>query len=185
MFGLVLLVPVLILIGIFIKLSDSGPIFFRQQRVGKNGKLFVIYKFRSMRVDAAANNGVFEPGNISRITTIGAFIRKNKLDELPQLYNVLIGDMSIVGPRPEVEKWVKVYPEEWRIVHSVKPGITDNASIEFRNEEQILSTSEIPEKAYMEVILPRKLLLYEQYVENQTFLGDLIIIFQTLLHITK
>lgn len=157
-----------------------GPIIFLQQRIGLNGKPFYLYKFRSMYILGEAKIGTFHAGDTSRITPLGKFLRKTKLDELPQLFNVLKGDMSIVGPRPEVEKWTKVYPEKWAIVHKVKPGITDNASILFRNEEEILKNSPNPEETYKNEILPRKLDLYIDYVNNHSFLGDMKIIFHTI-----
>jgi lipopolysaccharide/colanic/teichoic acid biosynthesis glycosyltransferase len=163
-----------------IKLTMPGPIFFIQQRVGKNGKLFNLIKFRTMKVASGKKIGSFDAGDTSRITPLGAFLRKYKLDELPQLLNVLLGEMSFVGPRPEVRQWTLVYPEKWKIVHSVKPGITDNASIEFRNEEFILAESEDPLKTYEEVILPRKLELYIDYVQARSFWGDITIILKTI-----
>jgi lipopolysaccharide/colanic/teichoic acid biosynthesis glycosyltransferase len=178
--GLVLLFPLLMVICFLIKITQKGPIFFKQKRVGRGGKIFVLYKFRSMKVLESAKEGFFEPGNISRITSLGKLLRKTKLDELPQLINVLKGEMSLVGPRPEVEKWVAVYPERWENVFSVKPGMTDKASIIYRNEESILKGSENPEKTYEETILPRKLEIYEDYVENNSFFGDLKLIFKTL-----
>jgi lipopolysaccharide/colanic/teichoic acid biosynthesis glycosyltransferase len=179
--GLILLIPLFIALGFIIKLNDKGPLFFRQRRVGKGGKIFTLYKFRSMRFSEHSGTGIFEPGNSCRVTPIGKFIRKTKLDELPQLFNVLIGDMSLVGPRPEVEKWVAVYPEKWHHILTVKPGITDNASIVFRDEEDWLSQSSDPEDTYLNVILPRKLELYIQYVNNHTFFGDMRIIFHTVI----
>jgi len=122
----------------------------------------------------------FEPGNKSRITKTGAIIRKTKLDELPQLINILCGSMSFVGPRPEVEYWVAKYPDRWKLIHQVRPGLTDNASLEFRNEEEILAQSSDPEKEYEEIILPRKLDLYEDYVKNNSFVTDIKIIFLTI-----
>jgi lipopolysaccharide/colanic/teichoic acid biosynthesis glycosyltransferase len=181
--GLFILSPFFLVIGLIIKLDDNGPVFFSQKRVGKSGKLFGLYKFRSMRVFEKAKDGLFEPGNVLRITPVGKFLRKTKLDELPQLYNVLKGEMSLVGPRPEVEKWVLVYPERWKLVLSILPGITDNASIEFRNEESILSTSDDPEKTYREIILPKKLDLYEYYVHNHSFIGDMKLIVRTFVHL--
>lgn len=133
-----------------------------------------------MQVFNEAAKGSFDAGNSSRITPFGRFLRKTKLDELPQLFNVLKGEMSIVGPRPEVKQWTEVYPEKWQIVHTVKPGITDNASIEFRNEEELLAQSVDPIKTYREEILPRKLDLYIEYVNKQSFGGDLKIIFKTI-----
>lgn len=178
--GLVLFLPVFIIISLLIKLQNNGPVFFKQHRVGKNGKLFTLFKFRSMKVNQLSKMNSFEPGDISRITKIGNFLRRTKLDELPQLYNVLIGDMSIVGPRPEVEKWITVYPEKWKLILSVKPGLTDNASIVFRREESLLAESDDPEKTYGEIILPKKLDLSIGYVLNNSFSGDLKLIFLTL-----
>lgn len=178
--GLVLLFPLFLVVSFLIKINDRGPVFFNQKRVGRGGKLFLLYKFRSMKVLESAKEGIFEPGNISRITPFGKYLRKTKIDELPQLFNVLIGDMSLVGPRPEVEKWVTVYPDRWRKVFSVKPGMTDKASIVYWNEESILVGSENPEKTYEETILPKKLELYEDYVANNSFFGDLKLIFKTL-----
>lgn len=157
-----------------------GPVLFCQQRIGHGGKVFRFNKFRSMRVLKEASSGSFDAGNYSRITPFGRFLRKTKLDELPQLINVLKGEMSFVGPRPEVKQWTEVYPEKWKIVHSVKPGITDNASIEFRNEEELLAKSNDPIKTYKEVILPRKLDLYIEYVNTHTFTGDIKIILKTI-----
>jgi lipopolysaccharide/colanic/teichoic acid biosynthesis glycosyltransferase len=178
--GLIILSPVLILISLIIKFHDPGPVIFAQKRVGKNGKTFIVYKFRSMRVLEKAGEGSFEPGDLSRITPIGNLLRKFKLDELPQLYNVLTGDMSLVGPRPEIEKWVAAYPEKWRLVLTVRPGITDNASLLYRNEETLLAASDDPENTYGKIILPHKLELYEYYVRNHSFWGDLKLIFSTL-----
>lgn len=157
-----------------------GPILFRQLRVGKNGKLFRLNKFRTMRVLKEAEKGSFDVGNSSRITPLGKFLRRTKLDELPQLFNVLVGDMSIVGPRPEVKQWTEVYSEKWSIVHLVKPGITDNASILFRNEEEIFAKSSNPTETYKNEILPKKLDLYIDYVNNQSLFGDIKIILKTI-----
>jgi len=127
-----------------------------------------------------AAEGLFQPGNVSRVTSVGRFFRKSKLDELPQLINVLIGDMSMVGPRPEVANWVAVYPDAWDIILTVRPGITDNASIIFQDEESILAEVDDPEQVYRQVILPRKLELYIDYVGNHSLFGDLMIILRTL-----
>jgi len=178
--ALIVASPFFIVIGAIIFFNDLGPIFFVQKRVGRYGKLFSLYKFRSMRILKSFEKGSFEPGDTSRVTTIGKFLRKTKLDELPQLLNVLFGQMSLVGPRPEVEKWVKAYPERWEKILLVRPGITDNASIEFRNEEEILSGSEDPELTYKDIILPRKLELYEKYVSGHSFTNDIILIFKTV-----
>jgi lipopolysaccharide/colanic/teichoic acid biosynthesis glycosyltransferase len=181
--GLIILAPSFFIIGILIKLNDKGPIFFKHKRVGVEGKLFYMYKFRSMRIKPLSEEGFWDPGNITRITPIGKFLRKTKIDELPQLINVLKGEMSLVGPRPEVEKWVTYYPERWETVLHVKPGITDNASIVYRNEESILNRSENPEKIYKEIILPLKLDLYEHYVLNNSFYGDIKLIIKTIYYI--
>jgi lipopolysaccharide/colanic/teichoic acid biosynthesis glycosyltransferase len=132
-----------------------------------------------MRVVSDAEKGRFDAGDTSRVTPVGRFLRKTKLDEFPQFFNVLKGDMSIVGPRPEIEKWVAVHPERWKVVHTVRPGITDPASITFRNEEEILAAAENPEECYQNVILPRKLDQYEEYVRSRSFVGDLKLILKT------
>jgi lipopolysaccharide/colanic/teichoic acid biosynthesis glycosyltransferase len=173
------MLPVTIFIALNIFIDDRGPLFFKQKRIGLNMHPFTLYKFRSMTVNDGSTFGTFDAGNLSRVTKFGKLLRKTKLDELPQLFNVLRGDMSIVGPRPEVKQYTDVYPERWAIVCKVKPGITDIASIEFRNEEEILVRSQNPKKTYEQEILPQKLKLYEQYVNAQSFLGDLKIILKT------
>jgi lipopolysaccharide/colanic/teichoic acid biosynthesis glycosyltransferase len=178
--GLIILLPVFIIICLLILFTMPGPVFFQQQRIGKNGEKFRLVKFRTMRVSKESEKGSFDVGDSKRITPLGKVLRKTKLDELPQLINVAKGDMSFVGPRPEVEQWTKVYPEKWEIVHRVKPGISDNASIVFRNEEEILAASEDPVETYKNEILPQKLELYIQYVNNHSFWGDIKLIFQTL-----
>lgn len=183
--GLIVLLPVFLIIGALIWTKDGQPMFFIQQRVGKNGKLFKLYKFRSMVQNQSSGNDSFHPGNVYRVTGTGKFLRKTKLDELPQLFNVFIGNMSLVGPRPEVEKWVKEYPEKWQKVLSVRPGITDNASILYRDEESILKSSDDPVKTYRETILPRKLELYHQYVNKKSLMSDLQILARTIFHLVK
>jgi lipopolysaccharide/colanic/teichoic acid biosynthesis glycosyltransferase len=178
--GLIVLSPLFAIIGSLIIMNDNGTVFFRQKRVGLNRRIFSLFKFRTMTIDRETEDGLFEPGDTSRVTSVGRFLRKAKLDELPQLINVLKGDMSMVGPRPEVEKWTTVYPEKWQKVLTLRPGITDRASIEFRDEEKLLSESSDPESTYLDVILPRKLDLYLQYVEYNSFAGDIRIIFLTL-----
>ena len=178
--GLFLLLPIFLVIALVIKLFMPGPVIFSQKRVGRHSKEFVLFKFRTMIVKAGTEGGSFDAGDASRVTPIGRLLRKTKLDELPQLLNVLKGDMSFVGPRPEIEKWTKYYPEKWQLVHTVKPGITDNASLRFRNEEELLSQADTPHVTYMEVILPQKLDLYLDYVENNSFFGDILIILNTL-----
>lgn len=157
-----------------------GNVFFSQIRIGRNGRPFFIQKFRSMKMISRKELGSFDAGDNSRITPFGRLLRKTKLDELPQLFNVLKGDMSIVGPRPEVEKWTKVYPGKWAIIHSVRPGITDYASIYFRNEEELLIKSDNPQDTYKNEVLPKKLDLNIEYINKQSFSEDLMIIYKTL-----
>ena len=179
--GIIIASPLFVIIALIIKLEDRGPIFFKQERIGRYGKKFSICKFRSMSVLESSEKGRFDPGGRSRITKAGAILRKTKLDELPQLLNVLLGHMSFVGPRPEVEFWVNTFPLRWKLIHQVRPGITDIASIEFRNEEKELAKSSSPIDTYRTEILPKKLDLYEEYVRNQTLIGDIKIIFRTII----
>ena len=183
--GLMLLGPLLLLLALAIRASSGSPILFRQIRVGRGGQNFWLLKFRTMSVKVGSEHGSFDAGKGQRVTSIGRLLRKTKLDELPQLWNVLIGDMSLVGPRPEVRKWVAAYPERWAFVHTVRPGITDPASIEFRNEEDLLARSPDPERTYREEILPRKLALYEQYVQTRSFIRDIKLIFATFVALFK
>ena len=178
--GLLLLAPLFIVIAIWIKLASKGPIFYKQKRVGKDFKEFLLYKFRSMVVDADSKGPGVTSSDDPRITKVGKFLRNTKLDELPQLLNVLKGDMSLVGPRPELKKFVDAKKEEYRKVLSVKPGITDNAAIAFRDEEQIMSRYENKESAYIEHILPQKIKLYYQYIDNISFVNDIKLILKTL-----
>jgi lipopolysaccharide/colanic/teichoic acid biosynthesis glycosyltransferase len=177
---ILLLLPVIVVLGLLVVWADGFPALFIQQRVGRYGKPFSMYKFRSMRTQKGTEKGSFDAGDNSRVTPIGRFMRKTKLDELPQLFNVLKGDMSVVGPRPEVQKWVDVYPQRWQNVLSVRPGITDNASIQFRNEEELLAQSPNPQLTYQNDILPQKLSLYEQYVRSAGLGTDIKIIVKTL-----
>lgn len=179
--GLIFLLPLLIMIGIWIKIDSQGPVFFRQVRVGQHGKLFRIHKFRSMRLESE-NKGKLTVGtNDSRITRSGTFIRKYKIDELPQLIDVFKGDMSLVGPRPEVPEYIAAYPQEIKDkVLSVKPGITDNASILMVDENEILAKYDDPHHGYLTEVLPIKQKLYVDYIDNQSFVGDLGIIFKTI-----
>lgn len=178
--GLLFLFPLLLLISLMIVITSKGGVFYRQVRVGKNNKDFRIFKFRTMHVNADKLGLLTVGGRDPRVTKIGYYLRKYKLDELPQLINVLKGDMSFVGPRPEVRKYVDLYTEEQRKVLMVKPGITDLASIEFRNENEILSKQEKPEKYYIEVVMPEKLRLNLMYLENKTLVGDVKIIINTI-----
>lgn len=177
--GVVLLSPLLLAVWIAVVLESGLPGLFRQQRMGRGGNEFTLYKFRTMTVQRGAEHGSFDAGSSARVTRVGKFLRKTKLDELPQLWNVLAGDMSLVGPRPEVRKWFEAYPDRWSKVLAVRPGITDPASIEFRNEEELLAVAPNPETYYRNVILPRKLDLYEEYVRNHTFRGDIAILIKT------
>lgn len=177
--GLLLLAPALLGIAVWIKRDSPGPVFFRQQRIGRHGEPFRIYKFRSMRQDNAGLQ--ITVGADDRITRSGHFIRAYKLDELPQLINVLLGDMSIVGPRPEVPRYVALYPADVRAeVLSVRPGITDLASVQYRSESTLLAQSSNPEQTYVDTILPAKLALCRQYVRERSFWLDLRIIGMTL-----
>lgn len=179
-FGLVILSPILLLIAIFIKIDSKGPVFFKQQRVGKNKKVFEIYKFRTMVTDAEKIGKQITIGNDSRITNVGKFIRKCKLDELPQLLNVLRGEMSLVGPRPEVPRYVDLYDEYQEQILLVKPGITDYASIEFRNENEILGGSINPEKTYISEVMPVKIDLNLKYIKKISLIEDVHLILKTI-----
>lgn len=185
-FGLLGLFPILLVVTVLIKLSSPGGAFFYQTRVGRGGKLFSIYKFRTMIPEAEQRGDKITVGNDARITPVGAFLRKTKLDELPQLMNVLKGDMSIVGPRPEVPEFIAEYPEDVReLILSVRPGITDTASIEFSDEAGLLEGKSDPRQAYIDEILPMKAKHYVRYVETQSFTGDLLIILATLNKVFK
>lgn len=178
--GLMVLAPLLALLWMAVVAESGVPGLFRQRRVGLSDRDFTLFKFRTMTIRRGAEQGSFDPGCAARVTRIGALLRKAKLDELPQLWNVLKGDMSLVGPRPEVRKWVETYPERWARVLTIRPGITDPASILFRNEEEILAAAPDPEQTYRNVILPQKLDLYEQYVATQSFWKDVGILLKTL-----
>jgi lipopolysaccharide/colanic/teichoic acid biosynthesis glycosyltransferase len=184
--GVIILMPVFLLTAIWIKKDSQGPIFFRQQRIGLAGVPFGIYKFRTMIVDAEMQGKQITVGADRRITSSGQFLRKYKLDELPQLINVLIGDMSLVGPRPEVPRYVAEYPEEIReIVLSVLPGITDYASIEYKDENEVLGRATDPEKAYIEEVLPIKLKYCVQYVKERDLWLDFGLIIRTFVAIIR
>ena len=178
--GLIVLLPVITVMAVMVRLTSPGPAFFRQLRVGRNGRSFILLKFRTMTVLQDAEKGSFEAGPSARVTRLGRVLRKTKMDELPQLWNVLKGDMAMVGPRPEVRKWVDAYPDHWGRILTVRPGITDPGAIEFRNEEDILAAQSEPETYYRNVILPRKLDLYEEYVQTRSFWGDLWILLRTV-----
>jgi len=183
-FGLLVLFPVFLIIVVLIKRDGDGAVLFKQERVGLHGKLFRVLKFRTMVVDAEKQGVKVTTGNDPRITKSGQWLRKFKLDELPQLFNVLKGEMSLVGPRPEVPEYVDFYTEEQKkIVLSVLPGITDKASIEFRNENEILSGSEDPVRDYREKVLPIKLKYYVDYVRERSLWLDFKIIIRTIIAI--
>jgi lipopolysaccharide/colanic/teichoic acid biosynthesis glycosyltransferase len=180
-FGLLVLLPIFLSLALWIKLDSKGPVFFRQERVGLGGKLFRIHKFRTMVVDAEQLGLQITVGADPRVTRVGHLLRKYKLDELPQLLDVIIGHMSLVGPRPEVPHYVACYPESVRsLVLSVRPGITDNASIEFKDENKILGQSINPNETYIKEILPIKIQYYLDYVNSRTFFGDFLIIMRTI-----
>ncbi len=183
--GLLLLAPLLAVVAVVVRCTSAGPALFRQERIGLNGHTFILLKFRTMTVAADAQKGRFDAGCSSRVTSVGRLLRRSKVDELPQLWNVLRGDMSLVGPRPEVRKWVEVYPARWASVLVVRPGITDPASIIYRNEEGLLAQSPSPERAYREDVLPHKLDLYEAYVKTRSFWGDIGILLRTVFAIFR
>lgn len=178
--GGLILVPIIIPIIIWIKLSSKGPLFYVQKRVGKNFKEFNLYKFRSMIINADKVGPSVTSGDDPRITKVGRIIRKTKIDELPQLINVIKGDMSLVGPRPEVMKFVKEKKKEYKNILTIKPGITDNAAIEFRDEETIMEQYIDKEKAYIDIVLPQKIELYNKYIRNISLLNDIKLILKTL-----
>ena len=177
--GLIVLSPLFLILAIWIKLDSPGPVFYRQVRVGRNNKDFRIFKFCSMRVGADKGSLVTIGGHDPRITRSGYFIRKFKFDELPQLINVFVGDMSLVGPRPEVRHYVDYWTPEQMHVLDVRPGITDPASIKFRNENELMEKAEDPERYYIDVIMQEKIKLYLEYVEKHNFWYDLGLIFKT------
>ena len=183
--GLVVLCPLFLILAIWIKQDSKGPVFYRQVRVGRHNKDFRIFKFRSMRVGADKGSLVTIGGHDPRVTRSGYFIRKFKFDELPQLINVFVGDMSLVGPRPEVRHYVDYWTPEQMHVLDVRPGITDPASIKFRNENELMEQAENPEKYYIEVIMQEKIKLYLEYVNHHSFVGDIGLIFKTFWVIVK
>lgn len=177
--GILCLSPIYLAVVVFILALDGRPVVFRQRRVGIGRRPFRIIKFRTM-TEIISNNEIFEAGSSSRVTASGAFLRKTKLDELPQLFNVLFGEMSIVGPRPEIESWTRVYEARWDNVLSVRPGITDWAAINYRDEEVLLAGSDNAEETYRNEILPKKLDYYEDYVRRVQFSSDVKILRSTL-----
>ncbi len=178
--GLLVLSPLFLLIMLIVKLESRGPAFYIQQRVGRGGVPFNLVKFRTMRTDADKYNAITVGSRDPRITRVGYILRKYKIDELPQLINVVRGDMSLVGPRPELKKFVDLYTPEQRLVLSVRPGITDLASLQFRNENALLEGKEDPIKFYIEEIMPVKLAISLKYVQSRSFRLDLMIILRTV-----
>ena len=183
--GIIILLPIFIILYLAIRIESKGGGLYKQQRVGRNGKDFYVYKFRSMRTDADKSGLLTVGGRDPRITRIGYFIRKYKLDELPQLFNVLFGDMSLVGPRPEVRRYVDLYTEDQMKVLSVRPGITDYASIEYMDENIILGKAEDPDKAYIEEIMPDKIKYNMKYINNRSVIEYFKVIFLTLKGIVR
>lgn len=177
--GLIILSPVFIILAVWIKADSRGPVFYRQVRVGRKNRDFRLFKFRSMRPDSDKLGLITVGGHDPRVTRSGYYIRKYKLDELPQLINVFIGDMSLVGPRPEVRKYVDMYtPEQMRVL-SVRPGITSLASIRYRNENDILADDDDPDRAYIERVMPDKIAIDLEYVDRATLWNDIKLIFST------
>ncbi len=177
--GLIVLLPIFAAICLKIKIGSKGGCFFIQERIGKDGKPFGLYKFRTMRIGADSEGLLTVGEHDARITRVGYFLRKTKMDELPQLWNVLKGDMSLVGPRPEVRKYVELYTDEQRKVLRVRPGITDYASIEYANENELLSKAEDPDRTYIEEVMPDKIKLNMRYLEHYTVSEYFKIIFLT------
>ena len=184
LFGLIILLPFMLIIAIFIKFDSKGSIFFKQIRITKGGREFKILKYRTMRAGSDKYSQI-TVGKDERITKIGSFLRKYKLDEIPQLINVLIGDMSLVGPRPEVPKYVALYTDEQKEILKVRAGITDYASIEFSNENDLLALEKDSEKAYIEKIMPKKIELNKKYLSEISMLTDIRIILLTIKKILK
>lgn len=184
--GLFLLAPLFVWVALWIKLDSPGPVFFRQDRVGMREELFRIFKFRTMRTESEGHGLLITVGVDSRVTRAGKFLRKYKIDELPQLLDVFLGNMSLVGPRPEVPSYVSFYPAGTReVIFSVRPGITDMASILFRDESDVLSKAADAHKVYIDVIIPKKVELYLDYVANHSLVGDFTILLHTVVAILR
>ena len=181
--GLALCLPLFLVVAALIKWDSKGPVFFKQERMGKNFRPFYIYKFRSMVRDAPEKGAMISVTNDSRITWVGSVLRKTKVDELPQLINVLKGEMSLVGPRPEVPKYVQLFRIDYEEILRVPPGITDLASLKYRDEAAILAQSENPEEAYLKRVLPDNIKLAKEYIRRSSFLFDLSLILRTPLRL--
>jgi lipopolysaccharide/colanic/teichoic acid biosynthesis glycosyltransferase len=182
---LVLLSPLFVVVAIVVKLTSRGPVIFKHQRLGLRFQPFFVYKFRSMTQDAPMNGGPITFGDDPRITPVGKVLRKSKIDELPQLFNVLKGDMSLVGPRPEVQRYVEMFPDDYTEILSVRPGITDLASIRFLDEQTVLGRASDPASEYANVILPEKIRLAREYVRRQSLRLDIAIMFGTLVSLFR
>jgi lipopolysaccharide/colanic/teichoic acid biosynthesis glycosyltransferase len=182
--GLLILLPVFAVVAILIKLDSPGPVFFRQQRIGRRFRPFFIYKFRTMVKDAPQRGGAITFDRDARVTRLGSLLRNSNIDELPQLFNVLRGDMSLVGPRPEVKEYVELFRQHYEVILGVRPGMTDPASVMYRHEAEILSQTEDPEKLYRERVLPEKLRLGLEYINRRSFWHDVGLILRTLGAIT-
>ena len=179
--GLLVVLPFLPFIAVLIKFDSRGPVFFRQERIGKGFRRFTIYKLRTMQADADKRGALITAGGDNRVTKAGFFLRKYKIDELPQLFNVLRGDMSFVGPRPEVSRYVQLFEKDYRKLLTVRPGITDPASLTYANEEAILGNANAFEDVYINRILPEKIKLSSHYVDNHNLMTDLKLILMTVL----
>ena len=183
--GLLLLSPVLFIVAVAIKTTSPGPVLYRQERLGLLGRPFRIFKFRSMVSDADRLGGSLTVGGDCRVTPVGRFLRRHKIDELPQLLNVVLGDMSLVGPRPEVARYVDMYPDSYRRILQVRPGITHRASLAFRNEEQLLAQSDDPDRLYVERVMPYKMMLYVEGLQQRSVLDDVRTIVDTVFNVTE
>ena len=187
-FSLVIVIflsPIYILISSIIIIFDGLPVLFIHKRVGKDFKIINVYKFRTMTQKENQEPNSFDPGDRSRLTFLGKILRATKMDETPQFFNVLKGDMSIVGPRPEVQEWVNYFSDDWKYILKIKPGITDPASIYFRNEESILSSAKDSNKMYAEKIHPKKVKKYLDYIESNSISGDILIILKTIVSVLR
>ena len=183
--GIIILLPIYIIISLLIIIDSKGGILYKQERTGKGDKIFKVFKFRTMRPDSFSKGALTVGSRDPRITNVGYYLRKYKSDELPQLFNVLFGDMSFVGPRPEVKKYTDLYNRTQKKVLTVRPGITDYASIKFRNENDLLSVSDNPEQLYIDEIMPEKLDLNLKYINDSSLFKDIKIIFDTFYVIIK
>lgn len=183
--GIVPLLPAMLAIATAVKLTSPGPVFYRQIRVGRNGRLFRIYKFRSMICDAELRGGPLTVGGDARITPVGRFLRRHKLDEWPQLFNVLRGEMSLVGPRPEVPEFIQMYPESFERILRVRPGMTSRTTLVFRNEEQLLATVPDPRRLYRERILPYKIMHASKSLQQQRLTEDVRTIVATIFNVAE